>query len=199
MTIKIILIDESQIFRAGLKKNLIDEKIIIVGEAGNGVQGQYLIRQKQPDIVLLDLALPDTTGIQVCDFIQQHFPKIKTLFLINYSELSTLNRLIGTSAKGILTKRSHYPLIEAIKTVHNGGHYLQPDIAWELLNFREKNKNNQEIPLTDREYQVLTLIGRGKTYEEISEMIHISLKTVYNLKSSGLKKINCKIPEKTML
>ena len=192
MTIKIILIDESAIFRSGLKKFLNDEEIEIIGEASTGEQGQRLIRQKQPDIVLLDLYLPDTTGIQVCDFVQRHFPKIGTLFLFHYNDLATLSRLIMTSAKGFLAKNSRYSVIDAVKTVYQGGHYFQPDMAWQLIKYREKNQQNFYNNLTDREYQVLTLIARGKTYEEISDIVHISLKTVFNLKSSGCKKLGIK-------
>lgn len=198
MAIKIILIDESAIFRSGLKKFLSDEDIEIIGEAATGEQGQRLVYQKQPDIVLLDLHLPDTTGIQVCDYIQSHFPKINTVFLFNRSDLAELNRLITTSAKGLLTKNSCYSIIDAIKTVYRGGRYLQPDMAWELIQYREK-KQNPNHPLTDREYQILHLIARGKSYEEIAEIAHISLKTVFNLKSSSCKKLgiqDCKNLEK---
>lgn len=188
MTIKIILIDESAIFRSGLKKFLSDEEIEIIGEAATGDQGQRLIRQKQPDMVLLDLDLPDTTGIQVCDYTQTHFPQINVVFLLNRSDLAVLSRLITTSAKGFLTKNSRYSVIDAIKTVYQGGHYLQPDMAWELIQYRGKNYN-PERQLTDREYQIMHLIERGKTYEEIAEITHVSLKTVFNLKSSSCKKL----------
>lgn len=189
MTIKVVLIDESPIFRSGLTKNLTDADIEIVGEATNGTQGQRLIRQKQPDIVLLDLYLPDTTGIQVCDFIQRHFSQIKIILVINQTDLPSISRLINTSAKGVLTKNSCYSVVEAVKSVYDGKHYLQPNIAWELMQFQQKNQQDPIRSLTDKEYQILTLLARGKTYDQIAEIRHISLKTVFNLKSSSLKKL----------
>lgn len=189
MTIKVALIDESPIFRLGLKKCLADENIEVIGEAADGVSGQRLIRQKQPDIVLLSADLPDGAALTFCDFAAAHFPKMRLIFLLNPHDLNLLNRLMDTAAQGFLAKNSAYSVPEAIKTVSSGSTYLQPEMGLLLIRFREKDSSSAIHSLTDREYQVLTLIARGKTSEAIAAMIHISLKTVFNLKSSGFKKL----------
>lgn len=190
MTIKAVLIDESAIYKLGLRKCLTEAGIEVIGEASNGLSGQRMIRQKQPDIVLVDLYLTDITGIQVCDFITQHFPKMHTIFLSYVNDLSVLTRLMTTAAKGIINKNSPYSLIEAIQSIYHGDFYLQPDIAWRLVQFIRKNQNNITSILTDRDYQILSLIARGKTYEIIADLVHVSIKTIMNVKSKAFKKLN---------
>ena len=95
---------------------------------------------------------------------------------------------MDTSAKGFLAKNSVYSVREAIETVHSGKTYLQPEMGLEWLHLHEKQAIPPLKTLTDREYQVLLLLARGKTTEEIAE-IHLSIRTVFNLKSSGFKKL----------
>ena len=103
--------------------------------------------------------------------------------------MPSLSRLINASAKGVLTKNSCYSIVEAVKSVYRGNHYLQPNLAWELLQFQQKNHRDQVRLLTDKEYQILALIARGKTLEQIAEINHISVRTVFNLKSNSYKKL----------
>ena len=189
MTIKVALIDESAIFRLGLKNTLTDSVIEVVGEAADGVSGQRLIRQKQPDVVLLSADLPDGLSLTLGDFVSAYFPKTPLIYLLPTRPFHLLNRLMHTSARGFLAKDSVYSLREAIETVHSGKTYLQPDIGLEWLHLHEKQVIPPLKTLSDREYQVLLLLARGKTSEEIAEKIHLSIRTVFNLKSSGFKKL----------
>jgi two-component system, NarL family, invasion response regulator UvrY len=190
MTIKVVLIDESPIFRTGLKKCLTDSgsPIEVIGEAADGASGQRLLRQKPPDMVLLSADLPDGAALTLCDFAAAHFPKMPILCLLSAYYLNLLDRLRHTAIKGFLTKDSIYSFREAIETVHSGKTYLQPDIGLEWLHWHGKQGMSSSQILTDREYQVLLLLARGKTTEEIAGMTHLSIRTIFNLKSSGFKK-----------
>ena len=190
MTIKVALIDESAIFRLGLKNCLVNaDHIEVIGEAGDGVSGQRLIRQKQPNVVLLSADLPDGLSLTLGDFTTTHFPKTPLTYLLPAHPFHLLHRLMHTPAKGFLAKDSVYSLREAIETVHGSKTYLQPDLGLEWFHLHEKQTIPPLKPLTDREYQVLLLLARGKTTEDISEMIHLSIRTIFNLKSSGFKKL----------
>lgn len=189
MTIKVMIIDESDLFRLGVKKHLMDAGMEVVGEAGDGASAQRLIRQKQPQVVLLNADLPDGMSLSLCDFITAHFPPTRIVFLLNQPDMSVLHRLMQTAGKGFLTKSSACPLSDAIRLVQNGRTYLQPDLGLELVRFQACHLSSAASVLTDREYQVLTMTLRGKTQEEIAALIHLSTRTVSNLKSKGMKKL----------
>ncbi len=189
MTIKVALIDESAIFRIGLKNCLADSGIEVIGEAADGVSGQRLIRQKQPDMVLLSADLPDGATLTICDFAAAYFPQMPMVCLLSPNDFNLLNRLMRTAVKGFLTKNSVYSLREAIETIRSGKTYLQPDMGLEWLHLHEKRTAPAVHALTDREYRVLLLWARGKTGEDIAAITHLSIRTVSNLKSSGFKKL----------
>lgn len=184
--IKIIILDGNRIFRLGLKKILADEEIDIVGEAADGVAGASMIRLQQPDIILLSNDLPETNEVSFCEWIQRHFPKTKILFLLKNADIVILNRLLKTSAKGFITKDSGHLNSEIIKTIAKGKTYLQPDLALDLI---QKPAHATDM-LSPREYQVLTLIAKNHTYEAIAEKLNISIKTVFNSKYRGFKKLS---------
>ena len=130
------------------------------------------------------------TGVSVCEMLHRHFPLIRVIFLVDQTHLPTFSRLLSTPALGFLTKQACERSAEAIKTVYEGGTYLQPDLALDVLRYCiDKNQNPME-KLTQREYEVLTWIVQGKTYEWIAENVHLGLKSVYNIKLKAFKKLN---------
>src|SRR5262249_55776109 len=153
------------IFRLGLKNCLIDSGIEVIGEAADGASGQRLIRQKQPDVVLLSADLPDGLSLTLGDFVCTHFLQTPLIYLLPAHPSHLLQRLMHPSAKGFLAKDSVYSLREAIETVHSGKTYLQPDLGLEWCHHHEKQITPPLKQLTDREYQVLLLLARGKTTE----------------------------------
>jgi DNA-binding NarL/FixJ family response regulator len=183
--IKIVLIEANRIFRLGLKKLLTDDAIDIVGEAANAATGMDLIRKQQPEVVLLATDLPDATEVSLCDWIHRHFSQTRTLFLLKNADIPTLNRLFNTSATGFLTKDSGYLSVEIIKTIAEGKTYIQPDLALGVI---QRPRHAADV-LSNREYQVLTLVRQGHTHEAIAEKLRISTKTVFNIKYRGFKKL----------
>lgn len=185
LKIKIVLMEANRIFRLGLKKLLTDDAIDIVGEAVNAAAGMDLIRKQQPDVVLLATDLPDATEVGLCDWIHRHFSQIKTIFLLKNTDIPTLNRLFNTSATGFLTKDSGYLSVGIIKTIAEGKTYIQPDLALGVI---QRPRHAADV-LSNREYQVLTLVRQGHTHEAIAEKLRISTKTVFNVKYRGFKKL----------
>lgn len=190
--IKVVIIDDNKIARLGIRGLLADDDIEIIGEASNGRTGIDIVHELQPDIVILDLHLPDMHGIQVCELISERDPLCKIIFITASRHLLTLSRLLSTPAKGLLNKDSHFSGVEAVKTVYKGIPYVQPNLGYELITHIMKNNKNAIYNLTDKELKVLTMITQGKTQEKIAEELFISPKTVSNLKFRGMKKINVK-------
>lgn len=197
--ITVVVVHDDALFRLGLQKIFSGEEIQIVGEASTGKTGFELIRRKQPRVVFLNIYLPDMTGAFACQYIHRHFPSMCSIIWFSHVHLPTLNRLMSTSAKGFLTQGACYCSIEAIKTVVAGKTYLQPDIALDLLNYRLMNSVYVIENLNNKEYEILIMLARGKTYETIAETLHISLRTVYNLRSSGCKKLGVKTREELVI
>ncbi len=189
--IKVVILDHNPIFRLGLKKMLADEVIDLIGEAADGVAGMQLIRAKQPHIVLLANDLPKTNDISFCDWIDRNFSQIKTLFLLKNRDMALLNQLMKTSAKGFITKDSGYLNNEVIKQIAEGKTYVQPDLVKDIFQYAHPTHL-----LSHREYQVLTLIAQGYTHEVIAEKLNLSIKTVFNIKYRGLKKLGVESIEK---
>ncbi len=189
--IKVAILESNSIFRLGLKKILTDDEIDIVGEAADVASSMQMIRVKQPHIVVLANDLPKTDSINFCDWIHRNFPNMKTLFLLKNSDVALLNQLMKTSAKGFLTKDSGYLTPNMIKQIAEGKTYVQPDLVKDIFQYAHPTHL-----LSHREYQVLALIAQGYTHEVIAEKLNLSIKTVFNIKYRGLKKLGVGTVEK---
>lgn len=193
--ISVILIDQDLMFCQLLQKIVSTQEIMVIGEAGTGAKGIELIRkhkQKSPLVVLINTQLSDMSGEAVCRFIHRHWPHMLCIYLLNIIHWPTLNRLIDSPTKGFLTKEACYLSLEAIRMVGAGKTYLQPDLALGLLEYRTQPDKLQSpfAKLSAREYEILNLLAKNKTYEEIVSIMHVSIKTVYNLKMSAFKKLS---------
>lgn len=188
--ISVMIIDNDALFCAGLEKAL-SQKVQILGEASSGARGLALLRQvkRKPEVVLLNAQLPDMSGERLCRMIHRQWPRICFIFLLSAVHWPTLSRLVELPAQGFLTKEACYCSVEAIKTVYAGRTYLQPDLAIELLHYRANASVRRLEILSAREYEILVLLAREKTHEEITELMRVNIKTVYNLKMSAFKKL----------
>lgn len=190
--IPVILIDSDLMFCQLLKKIITHREINVIGQATTGAKGIEIVRQHQktsPLVVLVNAQLPDMSGEAACLSIYRHWPHIRCIFLMNTIHWPTLYRLIQSSAKGFVTKEACYFSLEAIRMVGTGRTYLQPDLALSLWDFRLQPVAIQFAKLSFRECEILNLIAKHKPYEEIADRLHISLKTIYNLKMSAFKKL----------
>ena len=191
--IRVLIVDDHAIVRQGLKRILEETQDMSVGgEAVNGIQALKMIRAEKWDIVLLYISMPEKNGIDTLKQIMDENKSAKVLILSMYSEDQHAVRMMKAGASGYMTKETApEQLVEAIRQVVAGKKYIS-SILSELLLF-ECGCDSGKLPhetLSDREYQVLRLIGSGKTVSEVAKWLSLSVKTVSTYRSHILEKMN---------
>lgn len=190
--INIAIADDHSMIREGLKQLLeLDGDIKVVGEASNGKECLKMLSSDNPDVLLLDINMPEMNGLEVLKFIKESQIDIKVLVLTIHNEIEYLFKAIDLGVNGYVLKDSSSSILkEAINVIYNDGTYIQPSLTpllKEKMSIVQKAK--EECPLTKRELQVVELLGEGLYNKEIAERLFISEKTVKNHVSSIFKKI----------
>jgi DNA-binding NarL/FixJ family response regulator len=193
---KILIVDDHVIFRAGLRQLLVEElPDTDIAEAGDGGSAVRELHHQQWDIILLDIHLPDKSGIEVLKNIRQDNPRQPVLMLSMYSEEQYAVRALRAGASGYLTKEtSPDELINAIKQIVAGHKYISQSLAQTMaINLQAADFDSQPHKiLSDREYDIFMKLALGKTVSEIAEMVTLSVKTVSTYRARLLKKMNLK-------
>lgn len=191
--IEILIVDDHAMVREGLR--LIVEResdIRIVGEAGCGAQAVDFLRGRSVHIVVLDIVLPDMNGIEVLKEIRRSFRSVSVLMLSMHSEDRFGVRSIQAGAAGYISKGSAADdLVRAIRTVHKGGKYIPPGLAEALaaeVRFEKGLEEHQR--LSDREFEIMLLMGAGKSRAEIAGKLNLSPATVSTYRKRVLSKMN---------
>ena len=193
--ISVLIVDDHAIVRQGLKR-ILDEagNIKVVGEAANGAEALKIICKEKLDVVLLDISMPEKNGIDTLKQIMDRNKEARVLILSMYQEDQYAVRLMKAGASGYMTKDvAPEQLVEAIHKVVAGKKHISPFLA-ELLLAEcgiESGKKPHEM-LSDREYQVLRLLGSGKQVSEIAEALSLSVKTVSTYRTHILEKMKLK-------
>jgi two-component system, NarL family, invasion response regulator UvrY len=193
--IKILIVDDHNIVRQGLRRILEEvEDIKICGEAVNGADALKILRKEKCDVVLLDISMPQKGGIDTLSDIISLNSKVKVLMLSMYAEDQFAVRLMKAGAFGYLTKDAAPELlVDAVRNVVAGKKHISPNLAELLLqDCRKDQKKSLHESLSDREYQVLRMIGSGKKVSEIAQTLSLSVKTVSTYRSHILTKMNLK-------
>lgn len=196
--INIMIADDHSMVREGIKQILeLDGDIIVNGEAGDGKQCISLLESKQTDVLLLDINMPNMTGLQALQYIREKRMDIKVLILTIHNEIEYLVRAMEIGIDGYVLKDSDSVLLKkAIFCIYKGDTFIQPELAPLLKERMEEKKNNDcEDLLTRREIEVLKLLSEGLFNKEIAYMLDISEKTVKNHVSNIFKKI--KVSDRT--
>jgi two-component system response regulator NreC len=194
MAVRILIADDHGLVRGGLRAMLEDEPAIeVVAEAGTGEEALRLARELVPDIVLLDIGLPDMDGIETTRWLKKLAPQIKVLILSVYEDESLLREAIKAGAAGYMIKRAaEEDLMAAIQAISRGDMYIHPAITRLLIkDFSqtvEAKKGNPDT-LTPRELEVMKYIIRGFTNRQIAETLLISVRTVEGHRASILSKL----------
>jgi two-component system response regulator NreC len=194
--VRVLLCDDHTLFREGIKAILKDElSIEIVGEAEDGRQAVAQARQLNPDIVLMDIAMPDLSGVQATHRILRANPKTKVLILTMYEEEEVITRCLDAGASGYVLKdapRAH--LIHAIDVVNRGGQYLSSRALKKVVKQYVKGAKSTAATtyerLSDREREVLKLLADGLTLKEIAVRLVLSVKTVDAHKTNLMRKLD---------
>ena len=195
MATRILIADDHGVLRGGLRNLLSPESDLdVVGEAEDGAQAVQLARQLRPDLILMDISMPNLGGIEALKQLGEVLPDTKVLMLTVHEDESLLRKAIQAGASGYVVKRAaESELINAIRTVIKGDIYIHPAMTRALLKGfapARVTKNLSAHTLTQRELEVLRLIARGYTNVQIAERLSISARTVEGHRANLMSKLD---------
>ena len=198
MTIQIILADDHKITRDGLRALLENQKnMTVIGEAENGRKAVRLALELQPDVIVMDINMPELNGIEATRQIKAELPEAKIIALSMYSDKRYVVGMLKAGVSGYLLKNCAFDeLVSAISAVVNNQNYMSPKIADTVMkdyaNILESSDTSPAAQLTTREREVLQLIAEGLKTKDIATRIHVSIKTVETHRQQMMRKLNAK-------
>ncbi|MBS0351203.1 MAG: response regulator [Proteobacteria bacterium] len=193
--IKVVLVDDHFLVRAGFKQMIeTDSNMQIVGEAGTGLEGLDMIKTIRPDVVVLDIKLPDISGLEVTNKLLAREAPPKILVVSAMSNDLFPFRILEAGAHGYLTKNaSQQELIDAIKKVHENKRFISQEVAQHLALVRlDPNYVSDFNSLSDRETEVMMMVIHRVPIKEIAKKLHLSSKTVHSYRSRIFEKLRVK-------
>ena len=193
MTLRVLLVDDHEVVRTGLKA-LIDAQsdMTVVGEAGTAEEGVRRVGFDDPDVVVLDVRLPDASGVEACRDIRQRFPGVRILMLTSFADEEALVAAILAGASGFVLKRiKTEELINDIRRVGAGESLLDPDMTERLFSRIRTGSNEDPLlgRLTNQERTIVEHIANGLTNRQIADEMFLAEKTVKNYVSNVLAKM----------
>ena len=195
---RIVIVDDHPLFRKGLEELINSEDgFAVCGEAGNTAEAMEIIRKLNPDLAIVDLSLPGANGIELIKNIRAEFSRLPVLVLSMHDESLYALRALRAGAEGYVMKHEAMAnVIHAIHEVFNGHPYLSPAMAAQVITkfaHRESEDETDAVErLSDRELEILELIGKGKDVREIAKLLHLSPKTVETHRSHIKDKLDLK-------
>jgi two-component system invasion response regulator UvrY len=186
--ITILLVDDHAVVRMGFKMLIeAEEGIKVIGEAESGEIAVKLFQELKPDIIVMDITMPGIGGLEAIDRIIAKDKNTKILVLSAHEDSVHPKRVLNAGAMGYLTKRSAAEeLIKAIKSIHQGKRYLEPNIAQQMAITQLSGETNPVEILSDREFEVFIALAKGKSTNDIADTLCLSPRTVgthlYNIK-----------------
>ena len=188
---RILLIEDHPIVRAGCRRMLQTKDDVKVQEAATAADGLRIVREFIPDIIILDLNLPNVNGLSLLAALVSAAPERKIIVFSMYDDPAFAQRALESGAKGYITKNDDPDvLLQAIETVAGGGLFLTASMAGKLALMAAKGSNDPLRDLSGREREVLELLGDGKTLAEIADRLNISYRTSASLTAQIKTKLN---------
>jgi two-component system response regulator NreC len=192
MSIKVLIVDDHAVVRAGLKL-LVDaeEDLEAVGEAGGAREAIFEARSLSPDVVLLDVMMPDQSGLEIIPQLLHENAEAKVLVLSMQDEPRYVREAFEAGANGyVLKEAADAELVAAIREVAQGGRYVHPELGARLIAAESaERKRADEDPLSDREREVLRLLALGHTNQEIAKQLYISVRTAETHRAHIMQKL----------
>ncbi|MBW3621278.1 MAG: response regulator transcription factor [Actinobacteria bacterium] len=179
---RIAIADDHTLVRQSVVKAVRAEPDVeIVGEASDAATALEMVRRTRPDLLLLDIAMPDGDGLTVAAELRKEFPDLKILFLSMHDDDASLRRAISINASGFVSKSASIEeLLDAVRQVQAGGYYLSSTVAHRVMNLAAGRTFGSPTALTDREVDILELLAQGSRPTEIASTLFVAVKTVKN-------------------
>lgn len=191
--VRLLIVDDHPIVRKGIRLCLARHpQLEVVGEAGDGREAVRRARDLQPDIVLMDIDMPEMSGLAAAEWMHRELPQMKVLILSMHSNTEYVLRIIQSGARGFVLKEAPAEeLVRAIEIVHAGEAYFSPDVARVALNQFVHNQRQpvEAVRLTGRESEVLTHIAEGLTNKEIASVLGVGIRTVETHRERIMRKL----------
>lgn len=191
-TIKILLADDHTLVRQGLRLILsAHSDLHVVGEAANGREAVELSLKLKPDVVLMDVAMPELNGIEATKRMVEANPRVRVLVLSMHKEPVYVREILRAGARGYILKDAiDTELLDAVRSVARGDGYVSPAVSGAFLGDYRQNVTNPLDLLSNRERQVLQLIAEGKTNKEIATHLNLSVYTIDSHRGKVMEKLN---------
>jgi NarL family two-component system response regulator LiaR len=186
--IRVIIVDDHAIVRSGLANFLkAFDDLALVGESASGAEALQLCEQSYPDVVMMDLVMPDMNGVEATRVIRARYPDLPVLILSSFGDEDMVREALQAGATGYLLKNaSIHDMARAIRAAHAGQPTLSPEAAQALIRAHTRTP----VELKEREREVLELLARGMTNPQIAEKLSLSVSTIKFYVSSILEKLN---------
>jgi DNA-binding NarL/FixJ family response regulator len=198
MTIRLMLADDHQMLREGLRRSMVEMGFDVVGEAASGPEAIHMARALAPDVILMDVTMPGMDGVEACRSMKSEGNRSKVVMLTMHADQSILSNAIRAGATGYLVKDcSVDEIAEAVHMAMNGDTFLSPQLAQSMLAEvrrleRRDPTDSDEHAVSPREEEVLQLIADGCSTPEVAERLFISQKTVKNHLASIYQKLDAR-------
>lgn len=193
--IRVLLVDDHKIMRDGLRLTLGQySDLLVAGEAGDGRSAREKMEQVHPDVVVMDIGLPDADGVELSRELLRHWPDSHIVILSAVADQEHLDKAMEAGVSGYLLKlNASEDLVRAIRTVHGKGTYLSPEVSAVLLTgykrLRDSRRLEDKAALSERECEVLKLIADGRNTKEIAAALSLSIKTVETHRARLMNKL----------
>jgi DNA-binding NarL/FixJ family response regulator len=192
--LRVLLADDHAILREGLKALInVHPDMEVVGEAADGKAACHRTKELRPDVVVMDVSMPNVNGVQATRDVRRQWPNVRVLALTVHEERSYLRELMEAGASGYVLKRSAAEdLVHAVRVVARGDVYLDPSVTAVVLGKLARTHlpgKDARLELSEREAEVLRLIAQGHSNKEIADRLKISIKTVETYKARSMEKL----------
>jgi DNA-binding NarL/FixJ family response regulator len=198
---RLLIVDDHPVYRHGIRQLLVQVPgVTICGEAGNSQRALEVMRQSKPDIVLADVSMPGSNGIELIKMMLTEEPRLKVLVVSMHEESVYALRALRAGAKGYVMKQQAMEIVvDALRKVMEGGIYVSPQFSDRLV-FRAIQGSDSDLgspvdSLSDRELEVLQLFGKGASTRDIAERLHLSVKTIETHRAHIKEKLGFKTAE----